>query len=214
MFNLGYRALEPSGYRAAADALGQGAADTNRARFRNADYDAAFEKLLATPDGPERIALAPQDVRDRRRSYVPMTLHTFGVGNVLTLARGCRATRPRRSASVEVPRHRREDARGRQAQGGLNAARGWRHRRRERLRRDRGAGRGTAPASASSVRFEVEPAFAAHGRGDAFPRRAAGHRRVAQREQHALLHRAQAADVDVGVGSLQQRGRGRPRARA
>ena len=82
MFNLGYRALAPSGYEILKTLWGKGSHDTNRSRFRLAEYDAAFEKFVATPDGPERVALARR-MNDLVAAYVPMTLHTHGIANVL-----------------------------------------------------------------------------------------------------------------------------------
>jgi len=54
MFNLGLRALEPSGYQVLQTLWGKSPNDTNRARFRNAEYDAAYEAWIVTPPGPER----------------------------------------------------------------------------------------------------------------------------------------------------------------
>jgi ABC-type transport system substrate-binding protein len=82
MFNLGLRALEPSGYLVLQTLWSQSTYDTNRARFRNADYDAAYEAFLRTPAGPQRIALA-RKMSELVLAYMPMTLHTNGVGNVL-----------------------------------------------------------------------------------------------------------------------------------
>ena len=82
MFNLGYRALAPSGYEILQTLWGKAPPDTNRSRFRLADYDAAYEKFLATPDGPERVALARR-MSELAAAWVPMTLHTFGIANVL-----------------------------------------------------------------------------------------------------------------------------------
>ena len=80
MFNLGYRASEPSGYSSLMTLWGRAPPDTNRARFRNADYDAAFEAFLRTPDGPERIALARR-MSDVANAFVPIVLQVFPVGN-------------------------------------------------------------------------------------------------------------------------------------
>jgi ABC-type transport system substrate-binding protein len=80
MFNLGYRASEPSGYSSLMTLWGKAPPDTNRARFRNADYDAAFEAFLRTPDGPERIALARR-MSDVANAFVPVVLQVFPVGN-------------------------------------------------------------------------------------------------------------------------------------
>ncbi|MGE5170698.1 MAG: ABC transporter substrate-binding protein [Rudaea sp.] len=82
MFNLGYRSLEPSGYQILQTLWGKSPRDTNPSQFRQADYDAAYEAFLRTPAGPERIALA-RKMSEISQAYMPMLLHTFGVGNVL-----------------------------------------------------------------------------------------------------------------------------------
>ena len=82
MFNLGLRALEPSGYLVLQTLWGKSPHDTNRARFRNADYDQAYEAFLRTPAGPERVKLA-RTMAEIVQAYMPMTLHTNGIGNVL-----------------------------------------------------------------------------------------------------------------------------------
>ena len=83
MFNLGFRASEPSGYSSLTTLWGKSPPDTNRARFRNADYDEAFEPFLRTPDGPERIALARR-MSEVVNAYVPIVLQVFPVGNAFT----------------------------------------------------------------------------------------------------------------------------------
>jgi len=82
MFNLGYRPLAPSGYEILQTLWGKAPNDTNRSRFRLAEYDAAYEKFVATPDGPERVALA-RKMSELAAAYMPMTLHTHGIANVL-----------------------------------------------------------------------------------------------------------------------------------
>jgi len=82
MFNLGYRSLEPSVYQILQTLWGKSPRDTNPSQFRQADYDAAYEQFLRTPAGPARIALA-RKMSDISQAYMPMMLHTFGVGNVL-----------------------------------------------------------------------------------------------------------------------------------
>jgi ABC-type transport system substrate-binding protein len=82
MFNLGYRALAPSGYQILETLWGKASPDTNRSRFRLAEYDAAYEEFVATPDGPERVALARR-MNELVAAYVPMTLHTHAIANVL-----------------------------------------------------------------------------------------------------------------------------------
>jgi ABC-type transport system substrate-binding protein len=83
MFNLGVRALEPSGYLVLQSLWGKAPPATNISRFRNDDYDAAYEKWLQTPPGAERAALARR-LSEIAQAYVPLTLHTNGIGNVLT----------------------------------------------------------------------------------------------------------------------------------
>jgi ABC-type transport system substrate-binding protein len=82
MFNLGYRSLEPSGYQILQTLWSQSSRDTNPSQFRQPDYDAAYEQFLRTPAGPARVALARR-MSDISQAYMPMILHTYGVGNVL-----------------------------------------------------------------------------------------------------------------------------------
>jgi oligopeptide transport system substrate-binding protein len=82
MFNLGYRSLEPSGYQILQTLWGKETRDTNPSGFKRPDYDAAYEQFLRTPAGPERIALA-RKMSDISQVYMPMILHTYGIGNVL-----------------------------------------------------------------------------------------------------------------------------------
>ncbi len=82
MFNLGLRALEPSGYLVLQTLWSKSPHTTNRARFKLPEYDEAYEKFLATPPGPERTALARR-MSDIVQAYVPLSLHTFGLGNTL-----------------------------------------------------------------------------------------------------------------------------------
>jgi ABC-type transport system substrate-binding protein len=82
MFNLGYRSLEPSGYQILQTLWGESPPDTNPSQFKQKDYDAAYEQFLRTPAGPTRVTLA-RKMSDISQAYMPMILHTFGVGNVL-----------------------------------------------------------------------------------------------------------------------------------
>ena len=82
MFNLGYRALAPSGYEILQTLWGKASNDTNRSRFRRPEFDEAYEKFVATPDGPERLA-AVRRMNEVVAAYVPMTLHTHGIANVI-----------------------------------------------------------------------------------------------------------------------------------
>jgi ABC-type transport system substrate-binding protein len=82
MFNLGYRSLEPSGYQILQTLWGQSPRDTNPSQFHQADYDKAYEEFLRTPAGPARVALARR-MSEISQAYMPMILHTYGIGNVL-----------------------------------------------------------------------------------------------------------------------------------
>ena len=82
MFNLGYRALAPSGYEILETLWGKASTDSNRSRFRRPEFDEAYEKFIATPDGPERLAAVGR-MNEVVAAYVPMTLHTHGISNVI-----------------------------------------------------------------------------------------------------------------------------------
>jgi ABC-type transport system substrate-binding protein len=80
MFNLGYRADSPSGYAIMATLWGKSPPDTNPSRFRNADYDAAYEAFLRTPSGPERNAIVRR-MSAIVQAYAPITYQVFPVGH-------------------------------------------------------------------------------------------------------------------------------------
>jgi ABC-type transport system substrate-binding protein len=82
MFNLGYRSLEPSGYQILQTLWGKETRDTNPSGFKRPEYDAAYEQFLRTPAGPERTALARR-MSEISQAWMPMTLHTYGIGNVV-----------------------------------------------------------------------------------------------------------------------------------
>lgn len=82
MFNLGYRSLEPSGYQILQTLWSKSPRDANPSQFSQPDYDAAYEQFLRTPAGPARTALARR-MSEISQAYMPMILHTYGVGNVL-----------------------------------------------------------------------------------------------------------------------------------
>ncbi|HKE42049.1 MAG TPA: ABC transporter substrate-binding protein [Casimicrobiaceae bacterium] len=82
MFNLGYRALAPSGYEILQTLWSQEPLDTNPSQFSNPEYDAAYEQFLRTPAGPERVGVTRR-MSEISQTYMPMMLHTFGVGNAL-----------------------------------------------------------------------------------------------------------------------------------
>ncbi len=82
MFNLGVRALEPSGYQILQLLWSKSPIDTNFSQFANADYDVAYEQFLRTPSGPARTALA-RKMSEIALVYMPMMLATFGIGNTL-----------------------------------------------------------------------------------------------------------------------------------
>jgi len=82
MFNLGIRALDPSGYQILSTLWSKSTPDTNRARFKLAEYDAAYEKFIRTPPGAERNALARR-MSELVQAYAPMTFQVYTVGNVV-----------------------------------------------------------------------------------------------------------------------------------
>jgi ABC-type transport system substrate-binding protein len=82
MFNLGYRSLEPSGYQILQTLWSKETRDTNPSGFKRPEYDAAYEAFLRTPSGPERTALA-RKMSELSQAWVPMILHTYGIGNVV-----------------------------------------------------------------------------------------------------------------------------------
>ena len=82
MFNLGYRSLEPSGYQILQTLWSRSPRDTNPSQFHQPDYDKAYEQFLRTPAGPARVALARR-MSEISQAYMPMLLHTYGIGNVL-----------------------------------------------------------------------------------------------------------------------------------
>ncbi len=81
MFNLGYRALDASGFQILATLWSRSPPDTNRSRFRLPEYDAAYEAFLRTPPGPERNALARR-MSELVQNYAPMSFQVFSVVNV------------------------------------------------------------------------------------------------------------------------------------
>jgi hypothetical protein len=83
MYNLGNRSTAPSGYNILGQLWGKAPQDQNHSRFRNADYDAAFEKFLRTPDGPERVALARR-MSDIANNYVPIMTQVYPVAHAFT----------------------------------------------------------------------------------------------------------------------------------
>ena len=109
MFNLGYRSLEPSGYQILQTLWGKSPRDTNPSQFKQADYDTAYEQFLRTPAGPARVALA-RKMSEISQAYMPMILHTYGVGNVLLLSVGAGLLAVGVRVLVEVSRRRRRDA--------------------------------------------------------------------------------------------------------
>jgi len=80
MFNLGYRALDASGYQILATLWSKSPPDTNRSRFRLPEYDTAYEAFLRTPPGPERNALARR-MSEIVQNYAPMSFQVFSVVN-------------------------------------------------------------------------------------------------------------------------------------
>ena len=82
MFNLGYRALAPSGYEILQTLWSREPLDVNPSQFSNPEYDTAYEQFLRTPSGPERVAVTRR-MSEIVQAYVPIMLNTFGIGNAL-----------------------------------------------------------------------------------------------------------------------------------
>ncbi len=80
MFNLGARSLEPTGWQILSQLYGKSTSDTNLARFRNKDYDAAYEAFLRTPDGPARTALARR-MSEIVDAYAPWFVQVYQIGD-------------------------------------------------------------------------------------------------------------------------------------
>ena len=80
MFNLGARSLEPTGWQILSQLYGKSTVDTNLARFRNKDYDAAYEAFLRTPDGPARTALARR-MSEIVDAYAPWFVQVYQIGD-------------------------------------------------------------------------------------------------------------------------------------
>jgi ABC-type transport system substrate-binding protein len=80
MFDLGYRAPTPSGFAILSTLWSKSPPDTNHSRFRNAEYDAAYEAFLRTPPGPERNALVRR-MSEIVAAYAPILLRTYPIGN-------------------------------------------------------------------------------------------------------------------------------------
>ena len=80
MFNMGYRALDPSGYEILSTLWGKSPPDTNRARFKLPAYDEAYEAFLRTPPGPARNALV-RTMSELAQTYAPMTFQLYPIQN-------------------------------------------------------------------------------------------------------------------------------------
>ena len=81
MFNMGYRALDPSGYEILSTLWGRSPPDTNRSRFKLAEYDAAYEAFVRTPPGARRNALVRR-MSELAQTYAPMTFQVYSMSNV------------------------------------------------------------------------------------------------------------------------------------
>jgi ABC-type transport system substrate-binding protein len=82
MFNLGIRSLDSSGYAIMQTLWGQSPPDTNRSRFKLADYDKAYEAFVRTAPGAERNALVRR-MSDLVQSYAPLAYQVYPIGNVI-----------------------------------------------------------------------------------------------------------------------------------
>ncbi len=80
MFNLGIRSLDSSGYQILQTLWGKSPPDTNRARFKLADYDRAYEAFVRTAPGAERNAMVRR-MSDLVQAYAPLAYQVYPIGN-------------------------------------------------------------------------------------------------------------------------------------
>jgi len=78
VWSLGSLADVPDGQSALARVYGPQSGNQNLARFRNAEVDAMYEKMLAMPDGPERLAMFDR-IKRIVAAYVPYKYHAHRI---------------------------------------------------------------------------------------------------------------------------------------
>jgi ABC-type transport system substrate-binding protein len=80
LWYLGNTAASPDGIGALQRLYGPQSGNQNLGRFRNAEFDAIYERLQVLPDGPEREALFLQAKRIQA-AWMPMKVHVHRVVN-------------------------------------------------------------------------------------------------------------------------------------
>jgi ABC-type transport system substrate-binding protein len=78
VWSLGSLADVPDGQSALARVYGPQSGNQNLARFRNAEVDAMYDKMLAMPDGPERLAMFDR-IKRIVAAYVPYKYHAHRI---------------------------------------------------------------------------------------------------------------------------------------
>ena len=80
MFNVGIRSLDASGFQVLQTLWGSSPPDTNRSRFKLAEYDKTYEAFVRTPPGVERNALVRR-MSDLVQAYAPLAYQFYPIGN-------------------------------------------------------------------------------------------------------------------------------------
>ena len=74
MWSFGSTATAPDGQEQLERLYGKAAGGNNTCRWRNAQFDAVYERLLALPDGPERLA-GFTEAKRLATAYMPYKIH-------------------------------------------------------------------------------------------------------------------------------------------
>jgi ABC-type transport system substrate-binding protein len=80
IWQLGYSAAEPDVQSGLQILYGPASGGQNLARFKNARYDAIYQRMQALPDGPERLAL----LREAQKIVVAYMPHRYNVHRIVT----------------------------------------------------------------------------------------------------------------------------------
>ncbi|MCU7370572.1 ABC transporter substrate-binding protein [Paucibacter sp. O1-1] len=80
LWMMGTTATAPDGLQALQRFYGPQAGNQNLSRFKNAEFDALYERMQALPDGPEREALFLQAKR-LQTAYMPTKTHVHRIVN-------------------------------------------------------------------------------------------------------------------------------------
>jgi len=82
VWQLGYTAINPDLQDGLQLLYGPASGGQNLSRFRHAEFDALYERMLKLPDGPERLALVDQALKIAT-AYAPMKVRVHRVLNDL-----------------------------------------------------------------------------------------------------------------------------------